>query len=76
MSNFNKQQQEELNRRINAVAQQGRMTEDELRRRIKWLQADMKESQLRERVINLETNLRLLLIVGLAVWVISMIINF
>lgn len=75
MENFNQQQQEELNRRINAVAEQGRMTEDELRRRIKWLQADMKESQLRERVINLETNLRILLIVGLAVWVATIIIN-
>ena len=75
MENFNQQQQEELNRRINAVAEQGRMTEEELRRRIKWLQADMKESQLRERVINLETNLRILLIVGLAVWVATIIIN-
>jgi len=75
MENFNKQQQEEINRRINAVAEQGRMSEDELRRRIKWLKAEMKESQLRERVINLETNLRILLIVGLAVWVATIIIN-
>lgn len=75
MENFNQQQQEELSRRINAVAEQGRMSEDELRRRIKWLKAEMKESQLRERVINLETNLRILLIVGLAVWVATIIIN-
>ena len=76
MNTFNKQQQEELNRRIEAVAELGRITEGELSRRINWLQADMKESQLRERVINLETNLRLLLIVGLAVWAITIIINF
>ena len=75
MENFNKQQQEEINRRINAVAEQGRMSEDELRRRIKWLRADMKESQLRERVINLETNLRILFTVGFAVLVIYSILN-
>ena len=75
MENFNKQQQEEINRRINAVAEQGRMTEEELRRRIKWLKADMKESQLRERVINLETNLSILFTVGLAVSVMVSIFN-
>jgi len=75
MENFNKQQQEEINRRINAVAEQGRMSEEELRRRIKWLKADMKESQLRERVINLETNLSILFTVGLAVAVIYSILN-
>ena len=75
MENFNQQQQEELNRRIKAVAEQGRMTEDELRRRIKWLKADMKESQLRERVINLEVNLRILFTVGLAVVVIYSILS-
>ena len=75
MENFNKQQQEEINRRINAVAEQGRMSEDELRRRIKWLRAEMQESQLRERVINLETNLSILFTVGLAVAVIYSILN-
>ena len=75
MENFNKQQQEEINRRINAVAEQGRMTEEELRRRIKWLKADMKESQLRERVINLETNLSILFTIGLAVLTMVSIFN-
>ena len=75
MENFNKQQQEEINRRINAVAEQGRVSEEELRRRIKWLKAEMKESQLRERVINLETNLRILSVVGLAVLTIYSILN-
>lgn len=75
MSNFNKQQQEELNRRINAVAEQGRMSEDELRRRIKWLKAEMKESQLRERVINLETNISIILTIGLAVLTVFTIIK-
>ena len=75
MENFNKQQQEEINRRINAVAEQGRMSEEELRRRIKWLRAEMQESQLRERVINLETNLRILFTVGFAVLVIYSILN-
>ena len=75
MENFNKQQQEEINRRINAVAEQGRMSEEELRRRIKWLKAEMQESQLRERVINLETNLRILFTIGLVVLTMVSIFN-
>ena len=75
MENFNKQQQEEINRRINAVAEQGRVSEEELRRRIKWLKAEMQESQLRERVINLETNLRILFTIGLVVLTMVSIFN-
>ena len=62
MENFNQQQQTEINKRINAEVSKRLRVEQDLQNQIKWLKIEMKESQLQERVINLETNLRILFI--------------
>lgn len=75
MDNFNKQQQAEIDKRINKEITDRLRVEEDLQNQIKWLKIELKESQLRERVINLEINLRILLVIGLSVLTIYTILN-
>ena len=75
MENFNKQQHAEIDKRINKEVSERMRAEEHLQNQIKWLRIEMKESQLRERVFNLEITLSILFTIGLAVLTFYSILN-